>query len=149
MKSKWLSCDGGQPWHAQLSRILQREQRGSSQASLTELCTAGDMSPLSTVGPATTTTTTLRLTQQYQTTTMTLSLQRGTRMNLCSHPVSKCPVCSRVRGVVFGRRWLSHAMSRAHKVSGQCPSRQSPPQEQFRGQRGLRATSAWFVGVGE
>ena len=76
-------------------RIPQREQSGSSQASLTELCTTGDMSWLSTAGPATTTSTTLRLTQQYQT-TMTWSPQRATRMNLCCHQVSNCPVCPRV-----------------------------------------------------
>ena len=58
-KSKSLSCAGGKPWHAQFSRILQRGQSGPSQASsLTELCTTGDMSPLSTAGPATTTSTT-------------------------------------------------------------------------------------------
>ena len=34
MKSKSLSCDGRQPWHAQFSRIFQREQSGSSHASL-------------------------------------------------------------------------------------------------------------------
>ena len=85
-KSKSLSCGGGQPWHAQFSRILQRGQSSSSQASSTELCTTGDMSPLSTAGPVTTTSTTLRLTQQYQTTT--LSLQRAARVNLYSQQVS-------------------------------------------------------------
>ena len=70
-KSKSLSRAGGQPWHAQFSRILQRGQGGSSQASTTEVCTIGDMSPLST---ATTTSTTLRLTQPYLTTTMPFSL---------------------------------------------------------------------------
>ena len=50
---------------------------GSSQGSLTELCATGDMSLLSTAGLATTTSTTLRLTQQYQT-TMTLSPLRAT-----------------------------------------------------------------------
>ena len=38
-------------------------------------------------------------------------------------------------GFVVGRQWLSHAMSRALRVS-------HPPREQFRGQRGCRATSA-------
>ena len=71
-KSTSLSCARGQPWHAQFTRILHRERSGSSQASLTELRTTGDMSPLSTAGLATTTSTTQRLTQQYQT-TMTLS----------------------------------------------------------------------------
>ena len=67
-----------------------------SQASLTELCTTGDMSPLSTAGLATTTSTTQRLTQPYQT-TMTLCPKRGTRVNLCSYQVSHCPVCPPVR----------------------------------------------------
>ena len=67
-KSKSLSCDGGQPWHAQFCRILQREQSGS--VLLTELCTTGDMFPLSMAGLATTTSATQRLTQPYQTTTI-------------------------------------------------------------------------------
>ena len=75
-ESKSLSCAGGQPRHAQFSRILQRAQSGSSQASSTELCTTRDVSPLSTAGSATTTSTTLGLTQQYVTTTMTLSPSR-------------------------------------------------------------------------
>ena len=62
-KSKSLSYAEGQPWFAQFSRILQRGQSGSSQASSTEPCTTGDMSPPLTVGLATTTSTTLRLTQ--------------------------------------------------------------------------------------
>ena len=69
MKSKSLE----QPRPARSCRIPQREQSGSSQASLTELCTTGNTSLLSTAGQATTTSTTLKLTQQYQTTAMTLS----------------------------------------------------------------------------
>ena len=83
-KSKSLSCGGGQPWHAQFSRILQRGQSSSSQASSTELCTTGDVSPLSTAGLVTTTSTTLRLTQQHQK-TMALTPQRAARVNLKSH----------------------------------------------------------------
>ena len=45
MKSKSLSHNGEQPWSARSCRILQREQSGSSQVSLTEPCTIGDMSP--------------------------------------------------------------------------------------------------------
>ena len=71
-KPRSLPCAEGQPGLAQF-RILQRGQSGSSQASSTDLCTSGDMSPLSTTGQATTTSTTLRLTQEYLTTTMTLS----------------------------------------------------------------------------
>ena len=58
-----------------------------------------DMSPLLTAGPATTTSTstTQRLTQQYLTTTMTLSPWRAARVNLCGHQVSDCPV-SPLRG---------------------------------------------------
>ena len=105
------------------SRILQRRQSGSSQASSTELCTTGDMSPLLTAVPETTTSKTLRLTQPYLTTPMTLSPYRATRMNLCSHQVSDCPVYSRAReGEVVGRRWRSHATSRTHSASGQYPS---------------------------
>ena len=111
-KSKSLSCAGGQPWLAQFSRILRRGQSGSSQASSTGLCTTGDVSPLSTAGPATTTSM-----------TMTLSPRRAARMNLCGHRVSNCPVYARARrGEVVVRRWLSHAMSRAHSASGQHPS---------------------------
>ena len=91
--SKSFSCVGGPTWHAQFSRILQRGQSGSSQASSTEPCTTNDMSTLSTAGLVTTTSTTLRLTQQYQT-TVTLTPQRAARMNLCSSQVSNCPVCS-------------------------------------------------------
>ena len=50
-----------------------------------------DMSPPLTVGLATSTSTTLRLTQPYLTTT-TLSPKRAARVNLCSHQVSNCPV---------------------------------------------------------
>ena len=116
IKSKSLTYNKMQPWPARSCRILQREQSGSSQALLTELCTTGDVSLLLTAGPVTTTSVTRRLTQQYQTTT-TLPLSRATRMSLCSHRVSNC-----LREVVFGRRWLSHAMSRAHNVAVQCPS---------------------------
>ena len=78
----------------------------------------GDVSPLLTVGPATTTSTTLRLTQPYPT---PLSPWRAARMNLCSHQVSNCPVYLRVRKgeVVVGRRWRSHATSRTHSGPGQ------------------------------
>ena len=87
---------------------VQRGQSGSPQASLTEPCTTGDTSPLSTAGPATTTSTTLRLTQQYLTATVTLSPQQTARVNLCSHQVSSWPVCPRASGdVVVSRRWLS------------------------------------------
>ena len=68
----------------------------------------------------TTTSLTPRLTQQYQTTT-TLSPWRATRMSVCSHQVSDCPVCSSGEEVVFVRRWLSHAVSRTHSVAVQCP----------------------------
>ena len=116
---------GEQPWLAQFSRIFQRGQSGSSQASSTELCTTGDTSLLWTVGPANTTSTTLRLTQQYQMTAVTLSPQRATRTNLCSHQVCIWPVDPRAReegGRVVGRRWRSHSTSRTHSVSGQYPS---------------------------
>ena len=69
----------------------------TSQASSTELCTTGSVSPHLTVGPATTTSTALRLTQQYQTTAMKLSPQGATRLFLCSYQVSNCPV-TLVRG---------------------------------------------------
>ena len=59
-KSKSLSCAGGQLWHAQFCRILQRGQCGSSQASSTELCTTLDHDL-----------DVFKLTQQYLTTTMT------------------------------------------------------------------------------
>ena len=72
---------------------FQRGQSGSSQVSSTELCILGDTSPHSTAGPATTTSMTLRLTQQYLTMTMTLSPWRATRTNLCGHRVSDCPIC--------------------------------------------------------
>ena len=119
MKSKSLSYDGEQPRPARSCRIPQRGQSGSSQAPLTELCTTGDMSLLSTVGPANTTSTTLRLTQQYQTTAMTVSPWRATRMNLCSHQVSNCPVYPRAseeEGKVVVGRWRSHATSRTQSV---------------------------------
>ena len=119
MKSKSLSYDGEQPWLAQMSRILQRGQR----ALLTELCTTGNMSPLLTVGPATTTSTTLRLTQQYYTTTS--SPWRAPCMSLCRHQVSNCRVCpvwGGGRGVFFGLP----RHEQAHNVAVQCPS---PPVE--------------------
>ena len=119
-KSKLLSCNGGQPWHAQFCRVLQREQSGSSLASLTEPCTTGDTSLLLTADPATTTSLTLRLIQQYQTTT-TLSHSRAMRMSLCSHQVSNYLVCPRVGKVVSGRRWLSRATSRTRNSAVQCP----------------------------
>ena len=49
--------------------VLPREQSGSSLASLTEPCTIGDTFLLLSAGPATMTSLTLRLTQQYNTTT--------------------------------------------------------------------------------
>ena len=94
MKSKSLSYDGGQPWLARSCQIVQREQSGSSQALWTELCTTGDMTR-----PVTTTSLTLRLTQQCLTTTA-LSLWRAMRRSLCSHQVSNCPVCSKRVGVL-------------------------------------------------
>ena len=126
-KSKSLSCGGGQPWRAQFSRILQHGQSGSSQASSTELCTTRDMSPLSTVGPATTTSTTLRLAQQYLTTTMTLSPWRAARVNLCTHQVSNRPVCPLRVGVLSAddgspTQWAGLAASQVST-----PLRQSPP----------------------
>ena len=73
-KSKSLSDAEGQLWHVQLCQNPSaREGSGSSQASSTEPCTAGVMSPPLTVGLATTTSTTLRLTQQYLSMTMTFS----------------------------------------------------------------------------
>ena len=57
----------------------------------------GTRPPLLVAGPATTTATTLRLTQPYLTTTMTFVSQQATRMNLCSHRVSNCPVYLRAR----------------------------------------------------
>ena len=70
-KSKSLSCARGQPWLAHFSRILQRGQGGSSQGSSTEpLYQWGHVPALD---GATTTSATPRLTQQYLTTTMTLS----------------------------------------------------------------------------
>ena len=128
-KSKSLSCAGGQPRPAQFSRILQHGQSGSSQASSTELCTTGDMSPLLSVGLATTTSTTSRLTQQYLTMTMTLSPYQAARMNLCSHQVSNFPVYPRARGCF--RPAMAHATSRTHSASGRYPLRQSPPRKQF------------------
>ena len=56
----------------------------------------------SRVLPLQTTSTTLRLTQPYQTTTLTLSPSRAARLNLCGHQVSDCPVCPRARGGVAG-----------------------------------------------
>ena len=105
-KSKLLSCDGGQPWLAQSCRILQPEQRGSSQALLTELCTTGDTSLLSTAGPVTTTSPTLRLTQQDQTMTTTSPLSPAVRSSLCSHQVSNRLVPSPFGAVCF---WLAMA----------------------------------------
>ena len=103
-------------WRAAMARAILpnplQGRSGSSQASLTEPCTTRDMSPLSTAAPATTTSTTLRLTQQYLTTTMTLSPWRATRTILCSHQVLSSPVCPSASGGVVGWRWLSHAMSR-------------------------------------
>ena len=58
----------GQPWLARSCQTVQREQSGSSQALWTEVSATGDMSR-----PVTTTSLTLRLTQQCGTTT-TLSL---------------------------------------------------------------------------
>ena len=72
-KSKSLPCAGGQPGLAGSCRIPLHQQSGSSQASSTELCTTGDMSLRPTAGQATTTSMTLKLTQQYQRMTMTLS----------------------------------------------------------------------------
>ena len=135
-KSKSLSCAGGQPWLAQFSQIFKRGQSGSSQASSTEHCTTGDTSHLLTAGPATTTSTTLRLKPDDDD---DMSPQRATRVNLCSHQVSNCPVCPRASGGVVGRRWLSHAMSRPGTCQVSTPLRQSPPREQFRGQGGRRA----------
>ena len=56
--------------YAQFSRIFQREQSGSSQASVTESCTTGDMSQPSTAGLGCTTLTSTvpTLTQHFQTT---------------------------------------------------------------------------------
>ena len=113
MRSKSLSCGGEQPWPARSCRIPQRAAwifAGIIDRTLHQLSTAALV---------TTTSTTLRLTQQYQTTTMTLFPWRATCMNLCSHEVSNCPGCLRARGSVVGQRWLSHAMSRARSVSGQ------------------------------
>ena len=73
-KSKSLSCVEGQPRLAQFSRILQRGQTGSSQASSTEPCTTWDLSPLLTFCLATTTSAAFGLTQQYPTMTLTFSL---------------------------------------------------------------------------
>ena len=56
--------------------------------------------PLSTAGLATTTSTTLRLTQQSQSTMMTLSPSRAARMKLCSHQVSLTARFTSVRGGV-------------------------------------------------
>ena len=90
-KSIALSRAGGQPRHEQFSRIFQRGQSGSSQASSTEPCITGDMSLL-TVDLATATMPTLRLTQHYLTMTMTLSPKRAARVSLCSHQVSNSVV---------------------------------------------------------
>ena len=89
----------------------------------------GTCPPLSTVGLATMTSTTLRLTQQYLT-TMTSSPSRVPRMNLRCHQVSNSPVCPRAREGAVGGRWLSHAMSRARSVSGQYPLRHGVPGQQ-------------------
>ena len=43
-------------------------------------------------------------------------------MNLCSHQVCNRPVYSRRSEFVVGRRWRSHATSRARSVSGRCLS---------------------------
>ena len=141
-----FSCTGGQPWLAQFSRIFQRGQSGTSQASSTELCTTGATSLLSTVCPATTTSTALRLTQQYQTTAMKMSLQGATRLFLCSYQVSNCPVypCARREGVRLSAN-DGALTQRAGPTASQVSTalQQSPPREQFRGQRGLRATTFW------
>ena len=76
-------------------RILLHGQSGSSQASSTEPCTTEDVSPLLTEGLATTTSTTLRLTQQFLTMTMTWSPWRVASLNPYSHRVSCCSVCPR------------------------------------------------------
>ena len=72
---------------AQFSRILQREQSGSSQVSSTETDAA-----IPDDDDA-------------------LSPWRATRTNLCSHQVSTCPGLPPCEWGVVGRRWLSHAVN--------------------------------------
>ena len=86
-KSKSLFCCGEQPWQEQFCKIHRHGQKGVSLVSLIELCIAGDMSPLLTVDPGTTTVPTPRLTQRYQMTT-TSPLSPAGRSSLCSHQVS-------------------------------------------------------------
>ena len=90
-KSKSPSC-GGEPWHVQLCRILRREQSVFALVSLVEHCSTGDTSFLLMVDLVNTTLPTLRLTQQYQTTT-TSPLSRVVRLSLCRNQVSNCLVC--------------------------------------------------------
>ena len=111
---------GEQPLHVQFCRIFRREQSGSSLVSLIGHCSAGDTSLLLMADPATTTSLTVRLTQQSQTTTSPLS--QVMRLSLCSHQVSNCLVCAHVGEVVFGRRWLSCAMVGTSYSAAQCRS---------------------------
>ena len=79
--------------HLHARDLKSHGQSGSSPVSSIELCLSGVMSLLSTVALATMTTQNPRPTQPYQMTTMTTSLPSPvTRLNLCSHQASSCPL---------------------------------------------------------
>ena len=87
-----------------------------AQASLTGLCTSGDVPAL---GPVTTTSTTLRLTQHYQDDDNdTVPLSELTRMNLCGHQVSPRNEQERFQ-VSAPLRHLENIFLRITGVSGQ------------------------------
>ena len=106
MRSKSLFHRGEQPWHEQFCQIHLHAQNSFSLVSSIEPCITWDMSSLLTVDPATTTSLTPRLTQQYQTMTTTSLLSPVVRSSLCSHQVSYRLVRPRSGQVVFGRRWF-------------------------------------------
>ena len=101
---------------SQFCQIHRHGQNGSSLVSLVEHRIAGDMSPLLTVDPATTTMPTPRLTQQYQTMTTTSLLSPAARSSLCSHQVSDRWVPSVVFfwvAMVFPRDFANEPVSRS------------------------------------
>ena len=86
MRSKSLFYGGEQPWQEQFCQIRRHGQNGCfSLVSLMEPCITGDVSRLLTVGLATTTLPTPRLTQRYQTMTTTSPLSPAVRSSPRSH----------------------------------------------------------------
>ena len=94
MKSKSLSIAEGQSWVAQFLPNPSARAEWLLAGIIDRALHQWRHVPALDGGLATTTSTTLRLTQPYLTTTMTLSPWRAARMNLCSHQVSSCLVYS-------------------------------------------------------